>query len=94
MPIYAKASPSFTPAPAGTHAAVCVDVIDMGDVVSEFNGKKKTQHKIRIVWQLDELRDDGKRFTVVAAVPTASTKRPRFAAIWRAGASARLLRTS
>lgn len=64
MPIYAKAAPSFTPAPAGTHAAVCVDVVDLGDVLTEFNGKKRTQHKIKIVWQIEETRDDGERFLV------------------------------
>ena len=30
MPIVAKASADFTPAPAGTHAATCVDVVDLG----------------------------------------------------------------
>ena len=64
MPIYAKAAPSFTPAPAGTHAAVCVDVVDLGMVLSEFNGKKREQHKIKIVWQIEEERDDGKPFLV------------------------------
>jgi hypothetical protein len=65
--IIAKASEgqNYAPAPEGTHQAVCVDVIDKGMVESSFldgNGNKKMQHKIEIVWQIDELRDDGKRF--------------------------------
>lgn len=65
MPIYAKASgTSFTPAPAGSHAAVCVDVVDLGQLKVSWGGKEKTQHKIRIVWQIDEDRDDGKPYQV------------------------------
>jgi hypothetical protein len=29
-----------------------------------FGGKEKSQHKVKIVWQIDEDRDDGKRFCV------------------------------
>ena len=65
MPIMAKASGgNFIPAPAGTWAAVCIDVVDLGMLEVSFGGKKKTQHKIRIVWQIDETRPDNKPFTV------------------------------
>lgn len=65
MPIIAKASGgNFIPAPAGTHAAVCVDVVDMGLLEVNFGGKKKTQHKIRLVWQIEEDMEDGKPFIV------------------------------
>jgi hypothetical protein len=62
MPIYAKSSggTSFIPAPAGSHAAVCVDVVDLGVLKVTWGGKDKSQHKINIVWQIDEDRDDGK----------------------------------
>ena len=62
MPIYASAgeSKTFEPAPAGTHQAVCVDVIDKGMVETQF-GKK---HKIDMAWQIAELRNDGKPFLV------------------------------
>lgn len=62
MPIYAKATGSgFTPAPAGQHAAVCVDVVDLGMVEVKWGEQKpKSQHKIRIIWQIDQDRDDGK----------------------------------
>lgn len=67
MPIIATASAdgrSFTPAPAGVHQAVCVDVIDKGVLDVTWQGKTKKQHKIDIVWQIDEARDDGKPFLV------------------------------
>jgi len=64
VPIYAKAGASFTPAPAGVHAAVCIDVIDLGELEVSYAGKTKRQHKIKIIWQIDEDRDDGKPFHV------------------------------
>ncbi len=65
MPIIATASESknFTPAPEGTHQAVCVDVIDVGMKDNMFKPGTQ-QHKIDIAWQITELRDDGKRFLV------------------------------
>ena len=67
MPIIASAgdTKSYTPAPEGTHQAVCVDVIDRGNLKSAFlddKGNEKWQHKIDIVWQIGETRDDGTRF--------------------------------
>ena len=41
MPIIAKTGGDFTPAPAGTHAAVCVDVIDLGVIEVNYQGKVK-----------------------------------------------------
>src|SRR5215813_2272915 len=64
MPIIVKAGPNYTPAPAGTHAAVCIDVVDLGELKVEFGGKAKMQHKLRIVWQIDACREDGKPFYV------------------------------
>jgi hypothetical protein len=66
VPIIATAgadSANFTPAPEGVHQAVCVDVIDKGMQPNKFkNGA--LQRKIDIAWQIDERRDDGKRFVV------------------------------
>lgn len=66
MPIIATAGDgkTFTPAPAGLHQAVCVDVVDMGLLEVTYAGKTKKQHKVRIVWQLDLDTDDLKPFTV------------------------------
>lgn len=51
---------SFTPAPEGVHPAVCVDVVDKGMVTGAYG----TKHKLRIVWEIAELMDDGRPFTV------------------------------
>lgn len=66
MPIIATAgadSANYTPAPEGTHQAVCVDVIDKGMVPNKFKDGA-LQHKIDIAWQIAETRDDGKRFVL------------------------------
>lgn len=59
--IVKRSGGNFTPAPAGTWAAVCVDVVDLGMVVG-YEGK--TQHKIKIVWQIEETMPDGKPYQV------------------------------
>jgi hypothetical protein len=65
MPIIAKGSDrkSFAPAPEGTHQAVCVDILDKGMLPNKFK-EGQLQHKIDIAWEIDETRDDGKRFVV------------------------------
>jgi len=37
----------------GSYKAVCVDVIDKGWLTSEWQGETKSQHKVRLLWQLD-----------------------------------------
>lgn len=66
MPIIATKgdSKTYTPAPAGVHLAVCVDVVDKGWLEVTYAGKTKKQHKIVVAWQIDELRDDAKRHVV------------------------------
>jgi hypothetical protein len=63
MPIYAKASGGFIPAPEGTHAAICVDVIDHGTVEDNFQGKVQQRQKITVVWQIANM-DNGDAFLV------------------------------
>lgn len=62
--VSAGSGSTFAPAPAGVHQAVCVDVVDMGLLKVTWNGQEKTQHKVRLVWQIEELMDDGKPFMV------------------------------
>jgi hypothetical protein len=65
MAIIAKKSGGdFTPCPAGTYPAVCIDVVDLGMVETVWEGQKKSQHKVRLVWQVDERMADGKPFLV------------------------------
>jgi len=54
----------FVPAPPGSWSAVCVDVIDLGIIEVTFGGKTKKQHKIRVVWQIEEVMENNKPYTV------------------------------
>lgn len=69
MAIIASASEtqSFAPAPEGVHQAVCVDIEDLGLIKSPYlddKGNEKWQHKVKVYWQIGELRQDGKRFVL------------------------------
>lgn len=56
---------NFKPAPAGTHVARCIRLIDLGTQEQEYEGKVSHQQKIMLVWELpEELMDDGKPFMV------------------------------
>lgn len=55
---------NFEPAPEGTYQAVCVDVVDLGLVESEFAGEKSIKHKVRIAFQLNERNSQGKMYLV------------------------------
>jgi hypothetical protein len=55
---------SFRPCPDGAIQGVLVDVIDLGQVTTTYAGESKTSHKINLVWQMDERKDDGTRFLV------------------------------
>jgi hypothetical protein len=49
------------PAPAGVHNAVCVDVVDLGLQQTQFG----VQHKIVVIWEIDEQHPEfDRRFTV------------------------------
>jgi hypothetical protein len=58
MPIIAKNTGTFIPAPEGLHPAVCVDVVDLGLKDSPWGQKRK----VRIVWEIAERMKDGKPF--------------------------------
>ena len=68
MPIHVPKPKSFTPCPKGQFAAVCVDVVDLGELdtgfVDERTGKPKFAHKVDIVWQVDATMENGKRYIV------------------------------
>jgi hypothetical protein len=55
---------TFVPAPAGVSQGVCVDAVDRGIVEVTWNGQTKRQHKVDVVWQIDETREDGKPYLV------------------------------
>ena len=64
MAIVAKKGATYPACPGGSHIGVCIDVVDLGMVKSTYSGKTKTQHKIRIIWSVAELREDGRPYQV------------------------------
>ena len=67
MPVIAKATADTAKElpPAGLMQAVCVFVEDIGIQKTEYKGETKVQHKIVVVWEIDENEakmDDGRRF--------------------------------
>ena len=52
----------FEAVPAGSYAAVCYRVIDLGTQYSAFY--QKASHKIMISWELDERMKDGRPFSI------------------------------
>lgn len=56
---------AFTPCPAGSYLARCVQLIDLGTQTSNFEGETKRARKVLIAWEIldDECRrDDGQPF--------------------------------
>lgn len=70
MPITAKNSGGFERElpEAGIHHAVCTKVFDIGMQMNTYNGQTSYQHKVLIIWELDETMKEGeyagKRFVV------------------------------
>jgi hypothetical protein len=64
MVLQCKESSDFKPHPEGIHPGVCVDVIDLGLVESEFQGQKKMVHKVRLVFETEQRLEDGRNCTV------------------------------
>lgn len=81
-PIVVADTGSYEPHPAGQFRAVCVDVIELHGVPTQWGPK----NKIRIVWQTEKKRADGKPFAAVrsftASLNEKSNLRP-FLEAWR-----------
>lgn len=73
MPLYVSGTEGqkFSPIDCGMYQFVCADIIDLGTHISTFDGKEKAQKKLALIFQLNEKRDDGKRY-VFAREYTAS----------------------
>ena len=60
-----KGDEDFEKAPAGTHAARCYQVIDIGTQKGEYNGIPNYKHKVLLGFELsDELMEDRRPFSV------------------------------
>ena len=59
-----KDSGDFKPHPEGIHPAVCVDVMDLGLVETDFQGVKKLVNKVKVVFETEMKTTDGSDSTV------------------------------
>lgn len=50
--------------PAGVHAAICVDEIDIGAMPNRFEPEKGPVQSVRLVWQLNEETAEGRPFSI------------------------------
>jgi hypothetical protein len=64
MVLQCKDSGDFKPHPEGIHPAVCVDVMDLGLVETDFQGVKKMVNKVKITFESEAKTDDGKPCSV------------------------------
>lgn len=71
MPILVKApSTEFDNCPAGTHKLVCVDVIDLGDLASEYMGQVRMKPFVQMVFESEMVNPkNGKRFAIWWRMP-------------------------
>jgi hypothetical protein len=64
MILQCKDSGDFKPHPEGIHPAICVDVIDLGMVTTEFQGQTRIVNKLKLVFESEQKTEDGKNCTV------------------------------
>jgi hypothetical protein len=55
-----KVGGDFKPHVEGIHPAVCVDVIDLGLVETEFQGERRLVNKVRIFFETEQKNEEGK----------------------------------
>jgi hypothetical protein len=55
-----KVGGDFKPHVEGIHPAVCVDVIDLGLVETEFQGQRRLVNKVRVVFETEQRTEDGR----------------------------------
>jgi hypothetical protein len=81
-----KDSGDFKPHPEGIHPAICVDVMDLGLVETEFQGQRKIVNKVKVVFESEQKTEDGKN-CIVSKSFTASlhpkAKLAEFLGKWR-----------
>ena len=57
-------SKSTETVPAGTFAARCYQIVDLGHQTTSFEGEVKVVPQVRITWELSELMADGRPFSI------------------------------
>ena len=81
-----KAGGDFKPHPEGIHPAVCVDVIDLGLVETDWQGERRLVNKVRLVFETEQRNEEGKN-CIISKTFTASlhpkAKLSEFLGKWR-----------
>jgi hypothetical protein len=71
MVLQSKVGGDYKPHPEGIHPAVCVDVIDLGLVETEFQGERRMVNKVRLYFETEQHNEEGKN-CVISKTFTAS----------------------
>ena len=64
MVLQCKDGGDFKPHPEGIYPAVCLDVIDLGSVTTEFQGQTRIVNKVKLVFESEQKTEDGKNCSV------------------------------
>ena len=64
LTLTSKDGGDFKPHPEGIHPAICVDVMDLGLMETEFQGVRKMVNKLKLVFESEQKTEDGKSCTV------------------------------
>lgn len=78
---------SYTPAPAGSHIAMCYGVVDLGTQAFHWAGETNIRPQIALFFELsNEIMENGKPYTIAATMTMSSHKKSKlrgFLEAWR-----------
>jgi hypothetical protein len=86
MILQSKVSADFKPHAEGIYPAVCVDVIDLGMMETEFQGQRRLVNKVRLVFETEQKNEEGKNCTLsktFTASLNSKAKLAEFLGKWR-----------
>lgn len=86
MILQSKIGGDFKPHPEGIYPAVCVDVIDLGLMETEFQGQRRLVNKVRLVFETEQKNEEGKNCTLsktFTASLNSKAKLAEFLGKWR-----------
>lgn len=85
MPLESKST--YTPAPGGSHIAVCYGIVDLGTQAFTWQGETKINPQIALFFELsDEMMENEKPYTISAIMTMSSHKKSKlrgFLESWR-----------
>lgn len=64
MVLECKETSDFKPHPEGIHPAICLDVIDLGMVKTEYQGEHRIVPKVKLVFESEQKTEDGRNCTI------------------------------